>query len=184
MATNGSTVEGRSKVPGHEIFLVWGAAGWIAGHLVNLLKGDSREVFTSTVRMEEREQVREELDRVGPTHVLVAAGCTGRPNVDWCEDHKLETVRSNVIGTLNIVDVCAMRGVHCTVFATGCIYQYDEEHPWDGPGFVETDPPNFFGSFYSLTKAHLEEVTISLPFTRPAFSRDDHADRLRGMSRS
>lgn len=24
-----------------------------------------------------------------PTHVLNAAGLTGRPNVDWCEDHKV-----------------------------------------------------------------------------------------------
>jgi hypothetical protein len=44
------------------------------------------------------------------------------------------------------------------VFATGCIYQYDEAHPWDGPGFLETDPVNFAGSFYSMTKAHVEEV--------------------------
>jgi hypothetical protein len=27
--------------------------------------------------------------QVKPTHVLNAAGVTGRPNVDWCEDHKV-----------------------------------------------------------------------------------------------
>ncbi len=27
--------------------------------------------------------------QVKPTHVLNAAGLTGRPNVDWCEDHKV-----------------------------------------------------------------------------------------------
>ena len=26
----------------------------------------------------------------------------GRPNVDWCEDHKVETIRTNVIGCLNV----------------------------------------------------------------------------------
>ncbi len=146
-----------------ETFLVWGAEGWIAGKLAELLKKGVRDVHTTKVRMEEREEVRQELDRVKPTHVLIAAGCTGRPNVDWCEDHREETVRSNVIGTLNVVDVCAMRNIHCTVFATGCIYQYDKEHPWHGPGFVETDPPNFFGSFYSMTKAHLEQVRAASP---------------------
>ena len=29
------------------------------------------------------------LAQVRPTHVLNAAGLTGRPNVDWCEDHKV-----------------------------------------------------------------------------------------------
>jgi hypothetical protein len=29
------------------------------------------------------------LPQVKPTHVLNAAGLTGRPNVDWCEDHKV-----------------------------------------------------------------------------------------------
>jgi 3,5-epimerase/4-reductase len=43
-----------------------------------------------------------ELDAIKPTHVLNSAGVTGRPNVDWCEANKAETIRSNVIGTLNI----------------------------------------------------------------------------------
>jgi hypothetical protein len=36
--------------------------------------------------------------------------------------------RVNVIGTLNIADCCNSRGIHCTIFATGCIYEYDAEH--------------------------------------------------------
>ncbi|KAL2133244.1 hypothetical protein VTI74DRAFT_2709 [Chaetomium olivicolor] len=139
-------------------FLIWGGDGWVAGHLKNLLESQDKEVYSTTVRMEDREAVLEELDRVQPTHVLNAAGCTGRPNVDWCEDNKEATIRSNVIGTLNLADCCFLRGIHCTVFATGCIYQYDETHPWDGPGFVETDAANFAGSFYSMTKAHVEEI--------------------------
>mgnify|MGYP002621126625 FL=1 len=139
-------------------FLIWGGNGWIAGHLKTLLEQQGKEVYATTVRMENREEVLAELKRIQPTHVLNAAGCTGRPNVDWCEDNKEATMRSNVIGTLNLADCCWLLNIHCTVFATGCIYQYDEAHPWDGPGFKETDPPNFAGSFYSMTKAHVEEV--------------------------
>jgi dTDP-4-dehydrorhamnose reductase len=51
-----------------------------------------------------------------------------------------------------------LKGIHITVFATGCIYAYDEAHPIGGPGFKETDKANFDGSFYSETKAHVEEV--------------------------
>jgi 3,5-epimerase/4-reductase len=117
------------------------------------------EVHTTTVRMQNREAVIAELEKVKPTHVLNAAGSTGRPNVDWCEDHKEDTVRNNVVGTLNLTDCCFLKGIHITVFATGCIYAYDDVHPIGGPGFLETDKANFNGSFYSETKAHVEEVS-------------------------
>lgn len=148
-------------------FLIWGGEGWVAGHLKTLLEGQGREVYVTTIRMENREAVLAELDRVRPTHVLNAAGCTGRPNVDWCEDNREATMRSNVVGTLNLTDCCFLRAIHCTVFATGCIYQYDEAHPWGGPGFKETDPANFAGSFYSMTKAHVEEASCVPAYPTP-----------------
>ncbi|KAJ6442686.1 WD domain-containing protein [Purpureocillium lavendulum] len=149
--THGS-LDGRCSSPR---FLIWGGEGWIAGHLQTLLERQGKEVHTTTIRMENREAVVQELGRVRPTHVLNAAGCTGRPNVDWCEDHREATVRSNVIGTLNLADCCFQADVHCTVFATGCIYEYDEAHPIGGPAYAEDDEPNFRGSFYSETKGHI-----------------------------
>lgn len=140
-------------------FLIWGGKGWVAGHLEQMLKSQGKEVYMTTVRMQDREAVKAELEKIRPTHVLNCAGCTGRPNVDWCEDHKEDTIRSNVIGTLNLTDLCFSGGIHCTVFATGCIYHYDDTHPIGGPGFKETDLANFNGSFYSETKAHVEEVS-------------------------
>jgi len=140
------------------VFLIWGGEGWVAGHLKTILESQGKKVFTTTVRMQNREAVIQELQRIKPTHVLNCAGCTGRPNVDWCEDHKEETIRSNVIGTLNLADCCFLEKIHLTVFATGCVYTYDEKHPIGGPGFLETDKANFDGSFYSETKAHVEEV--------------------------
>lgn len=95
--------------------------------------------------------------------MLNAAGCTGRPNVDWCEDNKEATIRSNVIGSLNLTDCCFLRGIHCTVFATGCIYEYDEGHKIGGGGFKEEEEANFGGSFYSATKSRVEEVDASAP---------------------
>jgi len=145
------------------VYLIWGGEGWVAGHLKTLLESQGKKVFTTTVRMQNREAVIAELEKIKPTHVLNCAGCTGRPNVDWCEDHKEDTIRSNVIGTLNLADCCFLQNIHCTVFATGCIYAYDEKHPIGGPGYKETDPANFDGSFYSETKAHVEEVMKFYP---------------------
>jgi len=115
-------------------------------------------VFITTVRLEDRSAILAEFDRYKPTHVLNCAGVTGRPNVDWCEDHKETVIRANVMGTINLADCCFLHSIHLTNFATGCIYQYDEAHPWDGPGFTEDDPPNFDGSFYSRTKGMTESI--------------------------
>ncbi|KAK4084616.1 uncharacterized protein Triagg1_1096 [Trichoderma aggressivum f. europaeum] len=142
-------------------FLIWGGNGWIAGQLKRLLEEQGKEVHTTTIRMENREAVLAELFLTRPTHVLNAAGCTGRPNVDWCEDNKPQTVRSNVIGTLNLADACFQAKIHCTIFATGCVYQYDQKHPIGGRGYTEEDQPNFEGSFYSLTKSHVEPILSS-----------------------
>ena len=39
-------------------------------------------------------------------------------------------------------------------YGTGCIFEYDATHPeGSGIGFKEEDTPNFFGSYYSRTKA-------------------------------
>ena len=112
-------------------------------------------------RLENRESLFAELDAVKPTHVLDAAGVTGRPNIDWCETHQVETIRTNVIGTLNLAEACHLKGIHMTLYATGCIFEYDEKHPIGGPGFTEEDSPNFFGSFYSKTKAYMEDMLKS-----------------------
>jgi hypothetical protein len=48
----------------------------------------------SSARLENREAVIADIDKYKPTNVLNCAGVTGRPNVDWCEDHK---VRYNLL---------------------------------------------------------------------------------------
>ncbi|KAG7005842.1 bifunctional dTDP-4-dehydrorhamnose 3,5-epimerase/dTDP-4-dehydrorhamnose reductase [Physcia stellaris] len=170
-------------------FLIWGTNSWIASHLHPLLQQHPQQptIHSTTARLESRTAVLAELTRVQPTHVFNCAGVTGRPNVDWCEDHQAETLTSNVVGAINLAVCCQERGVHLTVFGTGCeylfsrdeicvgergwekraddtgIYTYDETHPPGGAGYTETDPANFSGSFYSLTKAVAENYLSQLP---------------------
>jgi dTDP-4-dehydrorhamnose reductase len=146
-------------------YLVFGApGGWIAQKLIELLKAEGATVHAAKSRMEDRSAVLKELEEIKPKYVLNAAGKTGRPNVDWCEDHQQETIRSNVIGTLNLADCCYLKGIHLTNYATGCIYEYDDKHPLgSGKGFTEEDKPNFAGSFYARTKAQVESLLKSYP---------------------
>eukprot|EP00416_Gambierdiscus_australes_P018310 CAMPEP_0171078550 /NCGR_PEP_ID=MMETSP0766_2-20121228/14709_1 /TAXON_ID=439317 /ORGANISM="Gambierdiscus australes, Strain CAWD 149" /LENGTH=322 /DNA_ID=CAMNT_0011535689 /DNA_START=54 /DNA_END=1022 /DNA_ORIENTATION=- len=147
---------------GKDVYLLYGKSGWIGGMLINLLKQQGKIYHLGQVRLENRESVAAELDRLRPTHVLNAAGVTGMPNVDWCETHQPEAIRSNVIGGLNLADLCHERGIHMTLYGTGCIYEYDDEHPCgSGVGFKEEEKANFAGSFYSKTKGYLDEMLKS-----------------------
>ena len=46
----------------------------------------------ASARLENREAVIADIEKAKPTHVLNCAGITGRPNVDWCEDHKARSL--------------------------------------------------------------------------------------------
>mmetsp|Transcript_110802 Transcript_110802/g.238519 ORF Transcript_110802/g.238519 Transcript_110802/m.238519 type:complete len:306 (+) Transcript_110802:52-969(+) len=140
------------------VYLLFGKTGWIGGKLIELLAAQGKTVHLANCRTYERESVLREIDQYQPTHILNAAGVTGRPNVDWCEDHRAETIRSNVLGSLMIADICDERNIHHTLFATGCIFEYDDAHTIGGVGFTEEDTPNFHGSYYSHTKAMVEEM--------------------------
>jgi dTDP-4-dehydrorhamnose reductase len=66
---------------------------------------------------------------------------------------QIETIRVNVLGMLNLADICFEKQLHLTTYATGCIFHYDKDFPeGSGKGFKESDKPNFTGSYYSYTK--------------------------------
>jgi dTDP-4-dehydrorhamnose reductase len=146
------------KSDGKESYIIVGKTGWIGNKVADLLTQQGKPWRFLQSRLEDRVAVAKELDEHKPTHVLNAAGVTGRPNVDWCEDNKQETIRANVVGLLTLCDLTNARGIHLTNYATGCIYSYDDAHPIGGKTFTETDPPNFTGSFYSLTKGLVETM--------------------------
>jgi 3,5-epimerase/4-reductase len=133
--------------------LLYGATGWIGSKISTLL-----ECIPATSRLDNYGSIGLELDRVQPTHVILCAGLTGRPNVDWCEDHKIEVIETNVIGTSVLASECHRRRIHLTYLGTGCIYEYDREHPIGGPGFKEEEEPNFDKSYYSKTKIIVEKI--------------------------
>uniref|UniRef100_A0A1J3DRE7 Bifunctional dTDP-4-dehydrorhamnose 3,5-epimerase/dTDP-4-dehydrorhamnose reductase n=1 Tax=Noccaea caerulescens TaxID=107243 RepID=A0A1J3DRE7_NOCCA len=140
-------------------FLIYGRTGWIGGILGKLCESQGIPYTYGSGRLEDRRSLIADLDSVKPSHVFNAAGVTGRPNVDWCESHKVETIRTNVVGTLTLADVCRERGLVLINYATGCIFEYDSDHPLgSGIGFKEEDTPNFTGSYYSKTKAMVEEL--------------------------
>ncbi|CAE5962353.1 unnamed protein product [Arabidopsis lyrata] len=140
-------------------FLIYGRTGWIGGLLGKLCESQGISYTYGSGRLQDRQSIIADIESVKPSHVFNAAGVTGRPNVDWCESHKVETIRTNVAGTLTLADICREKGLVLINYATGCIFEYDSGHPLgSGIGFKEEDTPNFTGSFYSKTKAMVEEL--------------------------
>lgn len=117
------------------------------------------QALTPKIDIADRAAVIKILDSEKPDVVLNCAGKTGRPNVDWCETHKEETLRANVTGALILLEECLARKIHLVHMSSGCIYEGDNE----GRGFTEDDPPNFFGSFYSRTKAWSDQIMRDFP---------------------
>ncbi|CAN6358042.1 unnamed protein product [Urochloa humidicola] len=140
-------------------FLIYGRTGWIGGLLGKICEKQGIPYEYGKGRLQERSSLILDIQTIKPTHVFNAAGVTGRPNVDWCESHKPDTIRTNVVGTLTLADVCREHGLLMMNYATGCIFEYNAHHPeGSGVGFKEEDTPNFTGSFYSKTKAMVEEL--------------------------
>ena len=92
--------------------------------------------------------------------VISAAGYTGKPNVDACENDKANCLFGNAVLPGRLREACEKTGTPWGHVSSGCIYTGTRP---DGSGFREDDAPNFsfrtnHCSFYSGTKALGEEV--------------------------
>jgi dTDP-4-dehydrorhamnose reductase len=95
------------------------------------------------------------LDEEKPDVVVNAIGKTGRPNIDWCETNKEETVQSNITVAVNLAVSCSRGNIYLVHLGSGCIYMGDN----NGKGYSEKDEPNFYGpQFYAKTKILAEKI--------------------------
>lgn len=88
------------------------------------------------------------LDKYQPDVVLNAAGKRGKPNVDWCETHQLETIEGNVKLPITIAEACAQKNIYLLHIGSGCVFYGEAPDP---KGWKEDDFANPI-SFYSKCK--------------------------------
>lgn len=124
------------------------------GYLGNIFHNLLDDSVISGIRVNAQDDVESEIVEHGPDYVLNCAGVTGRPNIDWCEEHKQQTLNGNVTLPLMMAKACRQMEVPMLHLGSGCIYEGDN----GGKGFREVDPPNMVGSFYSKTKALCEDL--------------------------
>jgi len=138
-----------------EKILIFGRGGWLAKRFNEFFKNSE----ISDVDITDLKAVRRELGKKEPDVIINAAGRTGRPNIDWCEEHKKETATSNIVGPLILSEACREQSIYWVHLGSGCIFQGNGSN---GEGFKEDDEPNS-SSFYSWTKYWGDSVSKNSP---------------------
>ena len=168
-------------------FLVYGVNGWIGGKVYNYLKTNNFYVEVGNSRVENVEELEKEIIEKHPTHIISLIGRTHGTyegkyigTIDYLEKPGkiFENVRDNLFGPMVLSLLSKKHNFHFTYLGTGCIFQFDENHPFgqEVDGFDESSLPNFYGSSYSIVKGmtdqlmHLVEdsvlnVRIRMPIT-------------------
>lgn len=130
------------------------------------------------------------LRKTRPAFLINAAGYTGKPNVDACENARADTLAGNTLLPQTIAQACESESIPWGHVSSGCIYSgakiadgtverieadlskpelrsLVDTHPTVIGGFGEQDEPNFTFrrppcSFYSGTKALAEEAIAGI----------------------
>jgi len=112
-------------------------------------------------RISSKEDVLAMLEKEQPDAVLNAAGVRGKPNVDWCEDHQLETILGNTKLPIMIAEACQEKQVYLLHIGSGCIFYGDSPHA--DKKWREYDMGNPTEVTYSRTKWAADLVLSTLP---------------------
>jgi len=139
--------------------LLFGSTGFIGSHLKDALIEKGHEVADPRIEIRNLSEVNETIEKENPDYIINATGITGKPNVDWCEEHPIETYSVNVGGSLNIAAAALEKGIKVAQLSSGCVYSGDNQ----GIGWTEEDKPNFFGSMYSRSRVACEMILKDFP---------------------
>lgn len=154
--------------------LIYGSNGWIGNQVCVLLNSNNIDFVCGKARAENIEELEEEIKQINPTHVMSFIGRThGKiddveyTTIDYLEQPgKIkENVRDNLYSPLVLALLSNKYNFHYTYLGTGCIFEYDEYHPFGQEinGFTENSLPNFFGSSYSVVKGYTDRLMHLFP---------------------
>lgn len=112
-------------------------------------------------KIQSTQDILDLLEEHKPDAVLNAAGVRGKPNVDWCESHQLETIVGNTKLPIMIAEACQEKNVYLLHIGSGCIFYGDSPH--EDKEWREEDMGNPTEVTYSRTKWAADLVLSTLP---------------------
>lgn len=150
--------------------LIYGSRGWIGQQFVQLLNEHSVDYVCGNSRVDNDNELLLEIESIAPTHIISFIGRThGKigdkiyTTIDYLEEpgKLVENIRDNLYSPLLLCEICRKKAIHFTYLGTGCIFKFDDEHPFgiEENGFTENSLPNFFGSSYSIVKGFTDRLT-------------------------
>lgn len=83
----------------------------------------------SDARITDAKDVVRLLEENNPDVVLNAAGTTGKPNVDWCETHQMQTIMGNTQLPIMVAYACQEKGAYLLHIGSGCVYYGESPDP-------------------------------------------------------
>jgi dTDP-4-dehydrorhamnose 3,5-epimerase-like enzyme/dTDP-4-dehydrorhamnose reductase len=124
-------------------FFVLGARGFLGSEAIKHLKKQGYAVFESNERLEDMEQIQEQIVKSRAKYVICAAGISGKPTIEWSETNEDETYRTNFLGVLDVMRLTSKLNVHCTIFGSGQVFtgtktEYTEDDKADQKNKVYT----------------------------------------------
>ena len=132
-------------------YLVFGPNGFLGTTLVNILKSNNKHFITSTVRLSNIEKIKNMIELYLPKYIINCAGITGYPNMFWCDNHKLETIETNITYQLTLAHLCNEKNIHLTIFGSGGIFNHDKI-------YEEEEDGNHHINFYGICRSYLEKM--------------------------
>ena len=151
--------------------LLFGSRGWIGSQYFAYMKKyhPNIEIINGTSRIDNDDDLLKEIINISPTHIISFTGRTHGiyqetpiNTIDYLEKpgKLIENIRDNLYGPINLASICDKYNIHYTYIGTGCIFNYDEDHPFEEEvnGFKESDLPNYFGSSYSVVKGFSDRI--------------------------
>jgi 3,5-epimerase/4-reductase len=149
--------------------LIYGHKGWIGNQFIDIMEKQSINFCKGESRVDDVKSLENEVDIYNPTHIISFIGRTHGligdkkyTTIDYLEQEgKLyENIRDNLFSPFVLAELCRRKNIHYSYLGTGCIFSYDDEHPFGKEinGFTENSMPNFFGSSYSIVKGFTDKM--------------------------
>ena len=166
--------------------LVYGSQGWIGKQFIQLLKEQEINFCRGFARVDLIHETKKEIFLYCPTHIIAFIGRTHGKDcntIDYLEQpgKLVENLRDNLYAQITLANICRSLRIHYTCIGTGCIFEYNNDHPMNSNNqlFQEHDIPNFFGSSYSTVKGftdmimqQYEDTVLNLRIRLPVSSID------------
>jgi dTDP-4-dehydrorhamnose reductase len=149
--------------------IIYGSKGWIGKQFVDILIKKNITFYEGKARVDNEIELQTEIEDIYPTHIVSFIGRThGKigekiyTTIDYLEEEGklVENIRDNLFSPVLLAYICKKNNIHYTYLGTGCIFKFDEDHPFgkEENGFTENDKPNFYGSSYSVVKGFTDRL--------------------------